>query len=42
MKRIVAWDREEHEACECGTVGCSIDHTAEDARGDRNGGCETW
>lgn len=41
--RIVAEGRDEHEACEAGTAGCSIDHTAEQRRGDaREPGCETW
>jgi hypothetical protein len=34
--RIYATGRREHEACECSTPGCSIDH-ALDA-----GPCETW
>jgi hypothetical protein len=40
-QRITAWDREESEACERSTPGCSIDHTTErEARMDE--GCEPW
>lgn len=41
-ERIYATDRSETEACQAGTDGCSIDHTAERATGRRNSGCETW
>jgi hypothetical protein len=41
--RIVAWGREESDACERGTVGCSIDHAAEEKREPRSeSGCEAW
>lgn len=32
----VAWDRVETDACQCGTIGCCVDHTA--CEHD----CETW
>lgn len=32
----IAWGRDEHDPCERGTVGCSIEH----ATGDEE--CETW
>jgi hypothetical protein len=34
--RVYAVGRDEGEACEAGTVGCSINHSEDD------GGCETW
>jgi hypothetical protein len=35
-ERVYATDREETEACQAGTPGCSIDHNTDpDA-------CETW
>jgi hypothetical protein len=37
-ERIYAEDRAETDACERGTPGCSIDHTAEAA----DGPCATW
>lgn len=37
VQRAYANGREEHEACEAGTYGCSIDHT-----NDRGDGCEGW
>ena len=30
----VAWDRNEDEACERGTVGCSVRHTRDSRRRD--------
>jgi hypothetical protein len=30
-----AWDRKEHEPCQRGTVGCSVDHEGDEP-------CETW
>lgn len=35
--RFTATDREEHEPCQRGTHGCSIDHN-----GQRDDDCETW
>lgn len=32
----IAWDRDEHDPCEAGTPGCSVDHTR--CQHD----CETW
>jgi hypothetical protein len=36
--KVIAWEREETDACERGTQGCSISHSdsSEDV------GCETW
>lgn len=34
--RRVLWTRDEDAPCQAGTVGCSIDHTAD------AGSCETW
>jgi hypothetical protein len=34
----VAWDREETDPCERGTVGCSVKHPATGPEVD----CETW
>lgn len=31
----VAWERDESESCQRGTVGCCVDH-------DGNEECETW
>lgn len=40
---IYAWDREETDACEAGTPGCSIDHTAERTDSPRSErGCASW
>jgi hypothetical protein len=36
-ERVYATDREETEACQAGTPGCSIDHSR-----DSGDGCETW
>lgn len=36
VERVYATDRAESDPCECGTVGCSIDHGRDD------GGCATW
>ena len=33
---VYAEDREETDPCECGTVGCSVDHSKCDHD------CETW
>lgn len=35
--RVIAWGREETDACEAGTPGCAIDHA-----NDKGDGCETW
>ena len=32
---LIAWDREEADECERGTLGCSVHHTRESE-------CETW
>jgi hypothetical protein len=32
---LTAWDRAETDACERGTVGCSVKHT-------RDSECQTW
>lgn len=34
--RVYAVNRPEHEPCQAGTVGCSIDHDRD------NGSCEGW
>lgn len=36
--RVIAWDRDEADACECSTPGCAINHSAEASVGD----CEGW
>ncbi len=49
-ERIIAWYRKERDKCEKGTVGCSIDHTAEllremnkpKSQRNPNEYCETW
>lgn len=41
--RIYAEDRDESEACQASTPGCSIDHTAEILSGpSTDSSCETW
>ena len=40
--RRIAWERDEHDACEAGTEGCCIDHTRESEQGLRGEGCDTW
>jgi len=41
-ERIIATDRDETDACEAGTPGCCIDHTAERDAGTDRDSCETW
>lgn len=36
LERVIAWGRDESDACQASTPGCSIDHMAD------NGPCETW
>jgi hypothetical protein len=37
-RTVTATDRREDEPCECGTPGCSVNHTASDP----DASCETW
>lgn len=41
--RIIATDRAESDACQAGTPGCCIDHSAELRRSPvEQSDCETW
>jgi hypothetical protein len=38
MSAVVAWEREETDPCERGTVGCSVAHD----ECDQDEPCQTW
>ena len=42
LERLIAVDRDAPEACEAGTPGCCIDHSAEQRRYREQLDCECW